>query len=112
MYHINLFELFTKFGISQSVFNQLTCSWATFEGVIEGRKRPVFLQSLILDFQRPRLLVQSWSSLFLVFFQSSQSTTLDNSLNNVYLNLQLHGALDDTLASHIMTIHSKCNANV
>jgi len=31
----------TKCRISQSVFNQLTCSWATFEGVIEGHKRPV-----------------------------------------------------------------------
>jgi len=33
-------EHLTKCWISQSVFNQLTCSWATFEGVIEGHKRP------------------------------------------------------------------------
>src|SRR6266542_4993392 len=41
MNYINLYELLTKFGISRSVFNRLTCPWTTFKGVIEGYKRPV-----------------------------------------------------------------------
>ena len=40
---LSSYQTFDKIlNISVSFFKQLTCSWATFEGVIEGHKRPVF----------------------------------------------------------------------
>jgi len=75
-------EHLTKCWISQSVFNQLTCSWATFEGVIEGHKwpvstgpyGPVFLRSFIWKFERPRL--QSFERPVLVRFFSNLGLVL------------------------------------
>ena len=78
-------EHLTKCWISQSVFNQLTCSWATFEGVIEAHKRPVstgpyrpvFLRSFAWNFERPRLvLVQFFSGLGLVLRLDLQALTM------------------------------------